>query len=304
MSSRKSKIITYNIKERGRTHAGKDRSNVNIRSMVDAINSPATQELVDTGDMYGYYGHELRALYGMNPPDTVMTDDGREIRIAPAIRTIKLTANSNGDITHQQEFLENEAGEYAYQQYKAGIGGFSSACGFKPMMDGTRVVQGFYGYDYVRNPNYHTNKGAGLLDGLMFDGLSDDQLDPAMAQVKMVLHDSLVAQYDSIYEAIQAKGMVDYYQKEAIAAQNSFFDYVERQERIAKRREEKEIAMIDSLICPSVPLAELEKQYAAFDSVKIDAMRAATDDESQEKVARQDTERKESVRKLFRGRLW
>ena len=112
MSSRKSKIITYNIKERGRTHAGKDRSNVNIRSMVDAINSLATQELVETGDMYGYYGHELRALYGMNPPDTVMTDDGRAIRIAPAIRTIMLTANSNGDITHQQEFLENEGYRY------------------------------------------------------------------------------------------------------------------------------------------------------------------------------------------------
>ena len=53
MSSRKSKVITYNVKERGRTHAGKDRSNVNIRSMVDAINSPTNQVLVDTGDMYG-----------------------------------------------------------------------------------------------------------------------------------------------------------------------------------------------------------------------------------------------------------
>ena len=98
--------------------------------------------------------------------------------------------------------------------------------------------------------------------------------------------------------------MVDYYQKEAIAAQNSFFDYLDRRERIAKRREEKEIAMIDSLICPSVPFAELENLYAAFDSVKIDAMRAATDDEAQETVARQDTERKESGLKLFRGRLW
>lgn len=304
MPSRKSKVIKYNIKERGRVHVGKDRSNVNLRSMVDAINSPATQELVETGDMYGYYGHELRALYGMNPPDTVMTDDGREIRIAPAIRTIKLSADSNGDVTHQQEFLENEAGEYAYQQYKAGIGGFSSACGFKPMMDGSRVVQGFYGYDYVRNPNYHTNKGAGLLDGLMLDGLDDDQLDPALAQVKMVLHESLVAQYDSIHEAIQSKNMIGYYQQEAIAAQNALFDYLEHQERIAKRREEKELAMIDSFICPSVPFSELEKQYAAFDSVKIDAMRTADDVEVQETIKRKEGERKEVGRKIFRGKLW
>lgn len=132
--SRTTKLITYNIKERGRKYTGTDRSNVNVQSMVDAINSPATQELVKTGDLYGYYGHEIRQLYGMNPPDTFITDDGREIRISPAVRTIELRADQEGNVSHRQEFFTNEAGEYAYHQYKAKIGGFSTAVSFIPTM--------------------------------------------------------------------------------------------------------------------------------------------------------------------------
>lgn len=281
--SRKSKTITYNIKERGRTHAGQDRSNVNVRSMVDTINSPATQELVNTGDMYGYYGHELRALYGMNPPDTVVTDDGREIRIAPAIRTIKLSADKDGNVTHQQEFLQNEAGEYAYQQYKAGIGGFSSAVNFTPMRDGSRVISGFYGFDYVRNPNYHTNKGAGLFDAL-FDGLQT-QDDPALLQVKHALKDSLVAQYDSIYSQIQSQGLVDYYQQEAIAAQDALNDYIRRQEARAKRKQEREAQLLDSLICPSVPFEQFAAQFADFDALELRQDLLKTSDELKAQAA-------------------
>lgn len=272
--SRKTKAITYNIKERGRKYNGQDRSNVDVLSMVDAINSKAVQELVATGDLYGYYGHEVRMLHGMNPPDTVFTDDGREIRIAPAIRTVELIADKNGNVTHREEFLENETGEYAYQQYKAGVGGFSTAVMFKPSASGMRQVNGFYGFDYVRNPNYHTNKGFGAFDGLMFDSLqnpTDEQL-----ILKNVLEQSLIAQYDSIYQVINSKQdiqtatqMIDFYQKEALASQQQLMDYMNRQQRLAQKRQNRQEQLLDSLICPSAPFSQFLDEVKAFDSVDL-----------------------------------
>ena len=279
--SRITKKITYNIADRGRKHVGQDRSNVNIRSMVDAINSPATQELVNSGDLYGYYGHELRQLYGMTPPDTVVTQDGREIRIAPAIRTVELSADSNGNVTHRQEFLENETGEYAYQQYKAKVGGFSTAVMFEPTRTGVRNVSGFYGFDYVRTPNYHTNRGDFSFDGLVlvdeagFDGL--EQLDPSQVQLKQVLEQSLVAQYDSIFDVMQAQNTVDYFQQQVIDAQLALDREIMRKRRIAKREADIKQAQMDSLICPSVPFSEFTNTLKAFDSVQLDddAMKTA-----------------------------
>lgn len=272
--SRKTKAITYNIKERGRKYAGQDRSNVDVLSMVNSINSPLVQELVATGDMYGYYGHEVRMLHGMNPPDTVFTDDGREIRIAPAIRTIELSADKQGNVTHREEFLENATGDYAYEQYKAGIGGFSTAVAFKPSMSGLRQVNGFYGFDYVRNPNYHTNKGFGAFDGLMFDSLqnpTDEQL-----LLKQALEQSFIAQYDSIYQIMGAKHdvqtatqMVDFYQQEALASQQQLMDYISRKERLTQKRQNRQEQLLDSLICPSAPFSRFLDEVKAFDSVDL-----------------------------------
>ena len=60
------KIITYNLKDRGRQYRGKER-NFNIRAIVDAINSPECQERVKNRDMHGFYGHLTRVKCGMIP---------------------------------------------------------------------------------------------------------------------------------------------------------------------------------------------------------------------------------------------
>lgn len=263
--SRITQKITYNLAERGRTHTGIDRSNIDIRSMVDAINSSVTQELVATGDLYGFYGHEVRALYGMNPPDSIHTEDGREIRIAPAIRTVELSADNQGNVTHREEFLENEAGEYAYQQYKAKIGGFSTAVLFQPQANGSRIVSGFYGFDYVRNPNYATNTSYGL-----FDSLNHWQADPIKLQLRQTLEQSLITQYDSIHSALQSQAMMDYYQQQALASQQALTQNTIRREKIQQRKQAKQQAMIDSLICPAVPFEEYLQQIKAFDALQID----------------------------------
>lgn len=53
-TGRKTKRITYNLHERGRSHLGKDRSNVDMNEMIRQINSPQVQEMVKTGTLYGY----------------------------------------------------------------------------------------------------------------------------------------------------------------------------------------------------------------------------------------------------------
>ncbi|MEG2724072.1 MAG: hypothetical protein RR944_15405, partial [Acinetobacter sp.] len=117
-TGRKTKRITYNLHERGRSHLGKDRSNVDMNEMIRQINSPQVQEMVKTGTLYGYNGHEIRKRYGMNPPDSVIID-GKVVYLERSFRTIEAHADKDGNVTHVTEFLDNESGEYARTQYQA-----------------------------------------------------------------------------------------------------------------------------------------------------------------------------------------
>ena len=148
------KIITYNLKDRGRQYRGKER-NFNIRSIVSAINGPACQERVKNRDMLGYYGHWPRIKFGMVPQEGGM-DSGRPSLVEPALVTTFLKAHDDGTIEHQAEFLDTDSGQVAAKLYAGRVGGFSSA------IDQHRPE--FFGFDYVLEPNYSTNRGYTLDD--------------------------------------------------------------------------------------------------------------------------------------------
>jgi len=147
---------------------GKDRSNVDAQSMIHKINSAEVQEFVKNGQLIGYYGHQIRQRYGMNPPETVMIGD-KIIRLEPAIRTIYLRADPDGNVTHKTEFLENDAGNHAMRQYMANVGGFSTACDYFVQPGGILVPRNFAGYDYVLQPNFVDNVGYALFDSIHAD---------------------------------------------------------------------------------------------------------------------------------------
>lgn len=86
--SRITAAITYNLKDRKRLHTGEDRPEYQVPYLVAHINSPAVQEFVKKGDLYGYCGHQIRQLYGMQPPETVIIN-GKEIRIESASHAVK-----------------------------------------------------------------------------------------------------------------------------------------------------------------------------------------------------------------------
>lgn len=215
---RKTKRITFNLHERGRQFLGKDRSNVDMSEMIKQINSPQVQEMVKTGTLYGYNGHEIRKRYGMNPPDSVIID-GKVVYLERAFRTLECYADKEGNVSHVTEFLDNESGEYARKQYLARVGGFSSAQNYKRAGLGLIPV-GFYGFDYVTQPNYTTNVGDGQLfdglaipveqDGLVacFDNATDiTQLSASEAMIAHLLEQQIVRDYDNIHTQTELLNM-------------------------------------------------------------------------------------------------
>lgn len=148
--------ITFNVRERGRSARGKDR-NFDTVALAKLINSPSVQEMVKHGDMVGYYGHWPRLKFGMAPAEGGIVD-GKVVSIDPAIRTIELKADPDGTITHRSEFLNTPGGVVAKALFDSKTGGFSSAIVTSP---NTRpaVPTGFYGFDYVLEPNFTFNRG-------------------------------------------------------------------------------------------------------------------------------------------------
>ncbi|MCY1353118.1 hypothetical protein D9M68_692370 [compost metagenome] len=160
-------VITYNLKERGRQHSG-IRRNFDIPAIVRAINSPKCQERVRTRGMLGYYGHWPRLRFGLEPAEGGIAQ-GKAQTIEPAVVTVMLKAHPDGTIEHQTEFLDTSTGQLAARLYANRVGGFSSAI--------DPNIPEFYGFDWVNDPNYSTNRGYDLaLDSVANGEMSIDDL--------------------------------------------------------------------------------------------------------------------------------
>lgn len=303
--SKKTRTITYNLADRGRAHNGVDRSDLDIRSAVNRINAPDVQELVSSGDLYGYYGHELRARFGMNPPDVwVNPQTGENIRIEPALRTIELSADNDGNVTTRHEFLDTDSGKYSQRLYANNAGGFSSAMLRRMNEAGKYEVTGFAGFDYVRQPNYNTNRGDGMFDSLFwiedaeevaFDGMAN--VTPERAALMAALETAIIHQYDSMATAIHSDIMISHYQKEALSAQDLFIARQNQLANVKARQQARKEEIYDSLICPSVSFKEVAAQWDSFShSVTSDKDLLTTESAKQ---ARINTESREERTSLF-----
>lgn len=268
---KKTKVITYNLADRDRKHNGVDRSDLDIRSAISHINSPKVQELVKSNDLYGYYGHEIRARFGMNPPDSWVNNNGETIRIEPAIRTISLSADSDGNVSAQHEFLGTDSGRYAEGLYSNNAGGFSSAIMRRKAANGLYEVTSFDGFDYVRQPNYNTNRGNAMFDGLFieseegefaFDSL--EGISPQQAMIKSALETAILHQYDNINGAAQANVLISHYQDEAMNQQEAYITRQKNLERLRERRSNREAEVFDGLICPSTDFSIIQAQFDSF----------------------------------------
>jgi len=142
-------LIVYNLHERGRKYRGVTRD-FDIPAIARAINSDACQERVKQRDMQGYYGHWPRLKFGLNPQEGGL-EGGKPALVEPALITTHLKADANGTIEHKAQFLDTASGQVAAKLYHNRTGGFSSA------IDANAPE--FFGFDYVLEPNYATNRG-------------------------------------------------------------------------------------------------------------------------------------------------
>lgn len=173
--------ITYNVHERGRKHRGVDR-HFDTVALAKLINGAAVQERVKAGDLQGYYGHWPRIKFGMAVTEGGIID-GKVVTDLPiAIKTVELSADDQGNITHRAEFLDTAAGRLAASLYDSKTGGFSSAIDVVP---GTRpaIPTEFQGFDYVLEPNYNTNRGHRVL----LDAVAPEAAEGARAEMLELL---------------------------------------------------------------------------------------------------------------------
>lgn len=157
----KTGIISYNLNDRGRKLIGQKR-NFNVQAVVKIINGEKLQEQVKAGDLVGYLGHGIRQEFGLNPPETALADN-KLIPIDPAFVTTYIKAYDDGTIEHEAKFLDTALGRTAEEWFKAKTGGFSSV--FYP--DEKNPIS-FFGFDYVRAPNFNGNRGY-TMDSAQFD---------------------------------------------------------------------------------------------------------------------------------------
>lgn len=267
-TGRKTSLIKFNLKDRGRQHTGQNRENVDYKKWIDVINSPATQEMIATGSSLGYYGHQIRILWGLNPPETVPVGD-KLITISPAVRTIELHADDAGNVTHRQEFLETPEGETAMRQYRAKIGGFSAAHDHITL-NGIITPTEYCGMDYVLQPNYATNVG----DGVLLDGIHG-------GMVKAALEQSVLAMYDGIMGTNYAMYMADENLIRAINAENKLLEIQLEKEKRLKLQRQKSENLLDSALCPTMDIEEYFRQGRAFDHAEVVTSIEPKDEESQ-----------------------
>ena len=179
----KTAVIRYNLRERGRQFRGQPR-NFNIPLIVKVINSPACQERVAKRDMLGFYGHWPRIRFGMMPTEGGI-ENGKPAFVEPAIVTTMLKAYDDGTIEHQEEFLDTPSGVLACKLYHSKVGGFSSVIGNRNSE--------FFGFDYVNEPNYSTNRGYTLDSVGMSEAEVEAQIYNEQIQGIMALIDSVEA---------------------------------------------------------------------------------------------------------------
>lgn len=190
MSFQQPPLIRYNLKERGRQYNGIKRS-FDIAALVARINSPKTQEKVETRAMLGYHGHWPRIAFGMEPVEGGMKQ-GKPVSLEPAFVTTYLKAYDNGDIEHQPEILDTEPGIIVRRMFANRVGGFSSAINLD--------TNEFFGFDYVNDPNYSTNRGYELaLDSTGDNGMSITDVIMAEQQERIV---SMTMLLDSMEKSV------------------------------------------------------------------------------------------------------
>lgn len=169
---------SFNIYKEGRM-GGNGRRYV-LHAVKNMLQSPATQEGLRLGELYGYFGHGIRqATNKMRPSELeVVVMGGKPVVIqnVPANRTISIDIDDDGNVNHSQEVLDTPSGLIVQSMIDSGAGGWSWACSGASNR-GSDYPNAFFGFDYVNQPNFIPVDR----QQAMFESVGVDNLDALIA---------------------------------------------------------------------------------------------------------------------------
>lgn len=146
---------SFNINKEGRM-GGNGRRYV-LHAVRNMLESPATQEGLRLGELYGYFGHGIRqATNKMRPSELeVVMLNGKPVAIqnVPSNRTVQISIDDDGTVHHTQEILDTPSGQIVQSMIDSGAGGWSWACS-GATSGGADYPNSFFGFDYVNQPNF------------------------------------------------------------------------------------------------------------------------------------------------------
>lgn len=146
---------SFNLKDHGRSD-GNGRGYL-IDSVRRMRNSPLFNERLKLGELYGYFGHNLRQLAGKMDLDetTIVQFEGKPVVIetVPSNRTVAFEVSDDGVVTHTQEILDTPSGRAVAAMLDAGVGGWSWAVNGIQGIAGA-IARTFHGFDFVKHPSY------------------------------------------------------------------------------------------------------------------------------------------------------
>jgi hypothetical protein len=147
-----------------------------LGALKQVLNAPETKERIALGEAIGYWGHRPRELTGkMFPTEMeVVNIDGKAVvlTLEPTLRTLDVSVDEAGNVTHRQQFFDTELGRKAYALYKQGQGGFSWAMNGRNGHGAPSVATKFAGFDYVQQPNFIPLQRQTMLLSSVAQGLS------------------------------------------------------------------------------------------------------------------------------------
>jgi len=155
----------FNLFQEGRKHTGHHRHYL-LESAMTTCYAPETREKIQLREAFGYFGHGRRQIarkLHLEEVESVKLPDGSVVIIEniPSNVTTFFEINKKGEVEHHQEILEdNKPGQVVAGLHKNRVGGFSWAMkGYDGGVAGKTAVADFYGFDYVLNPGFSSNRG-------------------------------------------------------------------------------------------------------------------------------------------------
>lgn len=193
-----------------------------VKSMFE---SAETQEGLRLGELYGYYGHGRREMAGLDVPETaVVMVEGRPVIVdnVPGCRTVELSVDDEGIVTHTQEIFDNEPGRIIAGLLESRAGGWSWATSGR---NGTVAIPTrYFGMDYVKNPNFvsldhpaYMNESADqeekLLESLQAKGFTEAGARDVLTHFNKIgeqeiTHLSLIRAEESEIALLEARGQI------------------------------------------------------------------------------------------------